>query len=184
MKILTNLATAPDPRERYALAWAVPVTVGAMAVLIYFSIGIVQSIAHYRTYHKGLLEFQSQAARWNQNEKALRGELEQPQYQKAFHLAKYVNGLIARREFSMSELMEKVTELLPPNVRLGDLSFSPGSEPVVRVTVAGQDQAAVESFLTHLEDSDDFRDVTVLSSGQGGEPTISCTALYVGGATR
>lgn len=186
MKLLVNLATSSEPRDRYTLAWAVPVTLGAAALLMYFSVSAAHGFRDYRRYHRSLLEFRGQETRWSENQKTLRQDLDRPQYQKAFREAKFVNALIDQKEFSLAEFLVKVTKLLPPAVRLEGLTFSPGAgDRVVRLSVVGKTQDAVETFVSNLEDSADFRDVIVSSpglAGSGGEATVTCTAVYAGGA--
>lgn len=186
MQIQLNLAIAPSARERYALAWAVPVSLGAVALMVYFSLGAAHSFSNYRKYHRSLLELKSQEARWGASARKLREELNQPQPQKAFRVAKFVNTLIDKREFSLAELMEKVTKLLPPAVRLDAFAFSPeAADSLVRLSVVGKTQDEAEKFVSNLEDSSDFRDVIVQnqgSTGKGGEVSVSCSAVYAGGA--
>lgn len=186
MKVLINFATSPSRRERYALIWSIPVGLGAATVLVYFAVAVAHDLMHYRAYHQSLLDAQAQEARWLETEKSLRHEIERPQSQEAFREVRFVNTLIDKKEFSLAEFMKKVAKLLPPSVRLDGLSFPPvESDPVVRFTVAGKNQEAAQTFLNNLEDSADFKDVTVVSQGQaesggaGNQFTLVCTALYV-----
>ncbi len=189
MKVAVNLAVSPHLRERYALAWAIPTALIATVVLIYFFVTSLRNFKNYRRYAEPLAKFQSQEARWSESQKRLGNDLNQPQYQKVFRAAKFVNTLIDKKEFSLAELMEKVAGLLPPDVRLETLAFSPvARDSVVRLTVEGKTQKAVETFLSNVEDSPDFKDVTVTTSqGLGGrgatdnQASISLSAVYVGG---
>lgn len=187
MKILLNLSTRAGSHARYTLAWSVPVALGAIFLLIYFSVGALRDFRSYRKYQTSLLELQKQEARLGDAERSLRTELDQPQPRETFQMAKFANTLIDKKEFSVSSLMEKVAKLLPPEVRLEGLTFArAGSGATVRLSVVGKSAEAVETFLSNLEQSADFRSVSVLNQGlQEGEgpenpSTLTCIATYAG----
>ena len=191
MKLTLNLSTSPSPRERYALAWAVPTTVIALAGLVLLSLLAVRNFREYRSVHRSVLESEQTEARLRTQEMALRRDLEQPQLQEVYRQVQFVNALIDQKQFSLTELTEKVSKLLPGDVRLTGLALSRAAkDPVVRFTVAGNDEEAVETFLSRLEDSADFADVAILNQGfaqegaGGGPVNITCVARYVGGRAR
>ena len=100
----------------------------------------------------------------------------------------FVNQLISRRQFSLTNLTFKVSRLLPPSARLNGLALASASSPApeVQFAVMGKDEEAVETFLRNLEGSSDFSDVIIKSQGfrggSGGGPqeiALVCTAKYV-----
>lgn len=191
MNVAINLSSAVMPRERYALAWAAPTTLIAMAGLCYLSASVVKSLQAYATYHHELAEFQNRENRLREREAALRKNLEQPQFRKVLREAEFVNALIEKRQLSLTDLTEKAIKLLPGEARLTGLALShPGEDYVVRFSVEGKSEEALENFLTHLEDSADFTEVMVTNQGSGareaagGGVVLTCTALYVGEAAR
>jgi len=191
MKLTLNLSTTPSPHERYALAWAIPTAVIALAGLVLLSLLAVRNFREYRSVHRSVLESEQTEARLRTQEMALRRDLEQPQLQEVYRQAQFVNALIDQKQFSLTELTEKVSKLLPGDVRLTSLAFSRAEkDPVVRFTVAGNDEEAVETFLSRLEDSADFADVAILNQGfgqegaGGGPVIITCVARYAGGRAR
>ena len=188
MKLILNLSTAPSRHERYALAWAVPTAVVALAGLAFLSLLAVRDFREYRRVHRWVVETEQTEGQLRSQEMALRRELERPQLQQIYRQVQFVNSLIDQKRFSLTELTEKVSKLLPGEVRLTGLVLSRGEkESVVRFTVAGNNEEAVEKFLSNLEDSADFADVAILSQGfsqEGagqGPVTIACAARYVGG---
>jgi hypothetical protein len=191
MKLTLNLSTTPSPHERYALAWAVPTAVIALAGLVLLSLLAVRNFREYRSVHRSVLESEQTEARLRTQEMALRRDLEQPQLQQVYRQVQFVNALIDQKQFSLTELTNKVSKLLPGDVRLTGLALSRAErDPVVRFTVAGNDEEAVETFLSRLEDSADFADVAILNQGFGqegagrGPVIITCVARYVGGRAR
>ncbi len=190
MKVILNLSTAPTPRERYALAWAVPVGLLGCAGLIFLCVSATRNIRDYREIHRDRLRLQNDEAALSQTENDLRKDLGQAPFRDIFRKTQFLNTLIGQKRFSLTELAVKVTKLLPADVRLTGLAFSqPGENSAVRIGVEGKSEEAVESFLTNLEDSPDFKDVAITNQGfeaggsAGGLVIITCTALYLGGGT-
>jgi len=191
MKISLNLAIAPTPHERYALAWAIPTGVLAAAGLVLLSILALRNFREYRRAHQARAELQQVETKMLEHEAALKRDLGRPQLDAMFRQAQFVNGVIDQKQFSLAELTQKVTKLLPGQARLDALALThAGKNPAVRLSVAGNRDEDIEEFLENLEDSSDFTDVSVLSQGvaveaeEGGGKapvTVVCTARYVGG---
>jgi hypothetical protein len=178
----------PGARERYALAWTVPTIVIGLAVLALLAAVGVRDFRRYRAVRRSVVELQRTEAQVREQESALRRELERPQLRDMYRQAQFVNILIDRKQFSVTDLFEKVAPLLPPDVRLSGLVLThSGGDRQVRFVVVGKSEEAVEKFLANLEDSADFADVAILSQGfakQGTESepvAISCGARYLGG---
>ena len=189
MRIALNLSITAGPRERFALAWAIPATLVGLAGLLFVLNSTARVFRDYRTVHKSLAERLEQENRLRSREEALRKGLEQPQVRDVLHQVQFVNTLIEKKQISLTELASKVTELLPAQVRLTGLALAPqGDNLVVRFGVAGRDEEAVETFLSNLEDSPDFKDVAITSQGFVGEGggsegvTVACSARYLTGA--
>ncbi len=187
MKIALNLSISAGLRERYGLAWSGPLSLLAMAALIYISADLVGTLRDYRQYHRAVAELQDQERQLSFREGKIHQELARPQSKELLRQAQFINALIDRRHFSLTALAMKVGKLLPPDVRLAGLALSHQPEgPLVRFMVSGKGEEAVEDFLTNLEDSPEFRDVTVLSQGleqpgnEAGAVTVTCSAYYVG----
>jgi hypothetical protein len=187
MKITLNLSSAPSPRERYALVWAVPVALVALVGLGLLLSSSLTSWRNYRRYHGALAEAESQEARLRQRQLALEGELNQPEFSAIYRDTQFINSLIEYRQFSVAELTQKVTKLMPLSVHLAALALShQGHERVVRFTVAGDKQDAIETFLVSLEDSPDFDQVQILNQAEeqtaagGVQVVLTCTARYAG----
>jgi hypothetical protein len=188
MKIALNLSTAPSPSERYGLAWAIPALVVGLAGLVFLSTLGVRAFREYRTVHQSLLALQQTEAQLHHRETALRREFEKPEIREVFRQVRFVNSLIDKKQFSLSDLVQEVSKLLPAEVRLEGMALGDsGNDRVVRFALVGNDEQAAETFLSNLEDSPDFSDVAILNQGYaqegatGGAVTIACTARYLGG---
>lgn len=188
MKVYLNLAVTPSRRERYALAWALPVFVAALAVLVYLGVATFHDYRRSRQLSSSLESVRSRDSRLRSQETELRLELGRPKFQKMLHETDFVNHLIDQRHFSLTELTLKVGKLLPANVKLNGLGLAgQDSQPEVQFAVMGKDEKAIESFLSKLEDSKDFSNVTIKNQGfrkgttNGAQQVaLICTAQYLG----
>jgi hypothetical protein len=187
MKVTLNLSTMPSARERYALLWGVPTAVIALAGLVLLSVLAVRSFREYRAVRRSVGELQQVEAQVHEQEMALRRSLEQPQLRDMYQKARLINAVIDRKQFSATEVLQKVAPLLPEEARLTAMSLKhSGKDLDVRFAVVAGSDEALEQFLTNLEDSVDFADVAILNQGFAPEGTenevvtLSCSARYVG----
>lgn len=186
MKVTLNLALLPSRRERYALSWAIPLTLFgavALAFIIYFGI---RNIREYRQVQKDILQMQDQNQTLARQGVDLRRQAQQPDYQVVAGEAQFLNSLIDAKKSSVADLVAKVGQLMPADVRLSNMSMRNAKGAQVSFSVIGKDEEALEKFLTALEDSADFKDVSVSNEGFQGQGesesavSITCTARYVG----
>ena len=192
MKTTLNLALPTSARERYALAWAVPV---AAIGLIVFVILIASAKTNYQSMRRAratLADAQREEAHVRAQEAAIKQELDRPQLREVYRYSRFINGVIGRREFSILHFVEILTPLLPGDVRLDGLDLEVASAArVVRLAVSAEKEESLERFIANLEDSPDFADVNIISHGlpeegpYGAEPaTMACQVVYVGGGAR
>lgn len=191
MKITLNLATLRSPFERYSLAWVAPVALVAMAALVVLSVSAWHRFGEYRRVQHSLQDLEERETFVRGREMTLKNELGRAESREVFRQAQYVNSLIDKKQLSLTELVEKVSKLLPAGVHLAGLALLPGpGEPVVRLVIVGNNEEAAEDFLSNLEDSPDFKNVSILNQGfeEGAAgvsgATLACSAQYVGGKPR
>ena len=187
MKISLNLAFVPSRRERYGLAWTIPVILFGIAGLVFFLYLAVGNIREYRSVSAENQRLQARDATLLQKELDLRGDLNKPEFQTVSRKAQFLNTLIDAKKLSVSDLAERISRLMPDAARLSALSLTINkTSPQVRFSVVARDEVAVEKFLSALEDSPDFQDVEIVNQGfetsgpEEGPLTIVCTARYVG----
>jgi Tfp pilus assembly protein PilN len=187
MRVTLNLASLPSRRERYALAWAVPLAVLGAAGLVFLARFAVVNIREYRSVQKDIVHEEELSRQLARQEDELKKVVAEPQNQAVSREAQYVNSLIAAKKISVAALALEVSNLMPETVHLTAFSLAQTQGTIVRFSVVGRDEEALESFLTVLEDSPNFQDVAVVSEGIQTESdaqtpvTIACTARYVGG---
>jgi len=190
MKISVNLATMSSPRDRYALAWALPLTLAGAIGLVMLSYAAVRNYREYEKMRKQISALSLQKEHLFNKENVLKKELERPQEKTVYRKVQYVNGLIEKKRFSLTQVTESVNKLLPPTVRLSSMALTHAKEATestqVRFIVVGKSEEALEAFLSNLEESPDFQEFTVSTQGfrhsdaPGAGVTISCMASYVG----
>ncbi len=187
MKVTLNLAVARSRRERYALAWAVPVILLSFAGLLFMSASSLRSVRDYRRLRAERFELERQGTALDETEQAFRKDLDQPRLRTLFRETQFVNNLIDRKKVSVARLAERVTKLLPVSAHLLSMSLLQNDrDRAVRFEVAAASEEALENFLNGLEDSTDFKDVFLFNQGieetgaAAGQVTATCTARYVG----
>ena len=188
MKVYWNLAVAPDNRERYALAWAVPTLAVAFLVLVGLAVFSIHEVRLSHRIQRSLAKAESQDAALRVKETGLRQQIDRPEYRSMIEKTDFVNQLISQRQFSLTQLTYTVTKLLPPSARLNGLALASASvaNPEVQFAVMAKDEQSMETFLRNLEGSSDFSDVVIKSQGfrdvgGNGQQQIAlvCTARYV-----
>jgi len=187
MKVYFNLAVAADRRERYALAWAVPTLAVALMVLVWLAFSVIHGARRAHQFQRSLDQVRSQEAAMTSKEAALRQKIDRPEFRSMIRKTEFVNQLISRRQFSLTDLTFKVSRLLPPSTRLSGMALASASapNPEVQFAVMGKDEESIETFLSNLEGSSDFSDIVIKSQGfrggGGGGPkeiAVVCTAKY------
>jgi hypothetical protein len=192
MRVTLNLSPATSLRDRYALAWAVPAAlIGAVALVLLIRASVRES-RNYWGIQSQLTEVQLRSQELSKQEAAIRSKFEDPAYRELLGKAKFVNMLIDQKKMSLTELSARVAGLLPEDAQLTGLGVTapkkPGDDYAVRLGINARSEDAVETFINDLEDSPDFKDVSIISQGfqedspQGEQVNVLCTARYLPGA--
>jgi hypothetical protein len=191
MKITLNLSPAASARDRYALTWAVPATLVGLGALVLLVRASLYEYRDYRGIQQQVTEVQMRAEDLRSQEAAIRRKLDGPAYKKMFLKAQFVNKLIDQRELSLTELSARLAGLLPKDAHLTGLTLtSPkksGDDNMVRMGITAKGEDPIETFINDLEDSPDFKDVSIINQGfqeessQGQQVSLVCTARYLPG---
>lgn len=188
MKVHFNLSAPIDLRQRYALTWAIPTLALSLAVLAWLVVVAIHSQHRDHQVQQSFKHVQSQENSIRSKEVHLEQQINRPEYQDMIRKTRFINQLINERQFSLTQLTYKVSNLLPPSARLSGLALASSSirHPEVQFAVMGKDEESIETFLNHLEDSADFNNVIIKSqgfhdtNGSGSKQVaLICTANYV-----
>jgi hypothetical protein len=192
MKITLNLSPAASARDRYALAWAVPATVLGLVGLVLLYKATLHEYRDYQGIQEQLADVQTRADELRKQETSIRKKLDDPAYQDLLRRSQFINKLIAQRQLSLTGLSARLAGLLPEDAHLTGLALAspkkPGDDYMVRMGITAKGEDAVETFINDLEDSPDFKDVSIINQGfqeessQGQQVNLVCTARYLPGA--
>ena len=191
MKITLNLSPAASVRDRYALTWAIPVSVAGLAALVLLGRASLQEYREYRGFRQQAAEVQTRVDALRSKEATIRKKLQDPAGRELLQKVHFVNNLIDERALSLSELSARVADLLPDDAHLTGLALTPpekpAHDPMVRIGINAKGENAVESFINDLEDAPDFKDVSIINqvfqeeTALGEQVNIVCTARYLAG---
>jgi hypothetical protein len=191
MKITLNLSLAPSARDRYALAWAIPATLIGLVSLILLGRVTLRELRQYRTIEGQLSDVQKHSAELQNEEAGLRRKLDEPASSDLLHRAKFVNSLIDQKQLSLADVSARIAGLLPEDAHLTGLTLSGpkkvGDDYMLRMGITAKNEDAIETFINDLEDSPDFKDVSIINQGfqeessQPEQVNIVCSARYLPG---
>jgi hypothetical protein len=188
MKVNVNLARAQGFRQRHLVAWSLPTLAIAVILMLRMMVGAEANWREYRSVRASADKEAGRQMDMLTREAALHRKLDEPDNRALLNEVHFINELIDERRLSFGELTDKVTALLPPQARLAGLSMPDASgDPLVHFAIEGSSEEPVETFLTNLENSPDFKDLIITNQGfeekeSGGAPvSITCSARYVGG---
>ncbi|MGH7967372.1 MAG: hypothetical protein ACREIC_01460, partial [Limisphaerales bacterium] len=93
-------------------------------MLIWFSFAAIRDLRRAHRAEQSLAQIQSQETAIDSKESGLKRQIERPEYTKMIRKTEFVNQLINRRQFSLTDLTFKVSKLLPPSTRLNGLALA------------------------------------------------------------
>ena len=159
----------------------------ALLVLVWLAFSAIHGVRRSHQLQRSLDQLRSQEAAMTSKEAGLRQKIDRPEFRSMIQKTEFVNQVISRRQFSLTDLTFKVSKLLPPSTRLSGMALASAvaPNPEVQFAVMGKDEESIETFLSNLEGSSDFSDIVIKSQGfQGGggggpkEIALVCTAKY------
>ncbi len=192
MKIALNLSPPSSARDRYALAWGIPATLIGVGALILLSRASLREYRDFRAMQHQVTVVESRADDLGRQEEDIRRKLEAPADQDLRTRIRFINKLIVERKVSLAEVSSRLAGLLPEDAHLTSLAFaSPkesGQDYAVRMGITAKGEDAIETYINDLEDSPDFKDVSIVNQGfqedpsQGSQINLVCMARYLPGA--
>ncbi len=192
MKIALNLSPRSSARDRYALGWGIPATLLGVAALVILSRASLREYREYRTAQTQLTQIQGRVDDLARQEADMRRKLDEPAARDLRTRAKFLNELIAERRVSLAEVSSRLAGLLPSDARLSSLAFASPKGPTgdygVRIGITAKGEEAIETYMNDLEDSPDFKDISIENQtikedpSQGSEINVVCNARYLPGA--
>lgn len=190
MRFRINLASHPyqDSREFYQ-RWGT--ALGAMIVLTLVLTGFALNEWIGTRHVAGqIAEARDGIAKLEQERATAQAILNRPENRGTRDRAQFINGLIARKAFSWTEVFADLERLMPAQVHVVSIEpkISPGNQLVMKINVAGDSYDKAVELVGNLEKSRHFRDATILSNSATQQPQpggdtqqFEISALYIPG---
>jgi type IV pilus assembly protein PilN len=190
MQIEINLASQPHGEmQRFLLRWGV--AVGGVAVLtLLLAVLALQAFLSWRTVERQAARLQQQIAARDQENAQVEGFLSRAENLQTRRRSEFLNGLLARKAFSWTEVFTDLERIMPARLRV--LSLHPGvdheGELELKLVVTGPAREAAIELVRRLETSPHFTQARIESEtmqraqgGQGGADVVQydITAVYI-----
>jgi hypothetical protein len=192
MKITLNLSPRSSARDRYALGWGIPATLVGVAALVILSRASLREYREYRAAETQISQIQGRVDDLARQEADMRRKLAEPASRDLRTRARFLNELIAKRQVSLAEVSSRLAGLLPADARLSTLTFVSPKDSTgdysVRIGITAKGEEAIETYMNDLEDSPDFKDISIENQtikedpSQGSQINVVCNARYLPGA--
>ena len=119
MRVKLNLAVSPSRRERYAVAWTVPLALVALAGLAFLCRTTAREFTEYRNVHRERVRLEDRENALLKAEGDLVKDFEQPDFRGVSHQAQFVNALIEKKRLTLTDsLMSSINSRKPFSVGL------------------------------------------------------------------
>ncbi len=159
MRLNLNLATRPyrDVRQ-FLMTWGM--AAAALAVItVALSVYTIYAWRQSRFTREQISQVRSEIYKLDRERAAGVALLNQPQNRDIASQASFLNGLIARRSFSLTRLFMELERMMPP--RLHVISIAPSlnkhNQIEIHMLVGGDSRDQAEELVKRLEDSPSFR---------------------------
>ena len=178
----TNLSTRPFYNER-ALQAVVGVTAAIVIVLTIFNVTqIVLLTRRQSSLNREATAAETRATELRANAARTRQALNAKQLESMSDAAREANLIISQRLFSWTDLLNRLGDALPENVRITSLrpSVDKDGGVIVTMTVAAQGVDDIEQFMANLEETTAFSEVYPLDDqpAEDGGVRASLEGMY------
>lgn len=163
MKTHFNLATSPLENNRKFIAGSSVLGIIALVALALLSLHVVRARRANEAMRTNVDRVQAQIRSSLRQQEVLRQEFKAPQTVEAMKRSEFLNGLIEQRAFPWTKMFADLEQILPPGVRVINISPKMDKNGKVKVALAiGAVNDEQESkFLSSMDSSAAFSDVTV-----------------------
>jgi Tfp pilus assembly protein PilN len=191
MRFDINLATQPyEDARRFYTNWIIALT--ALVVLCALLIGIDFNV--WRSTRKiadATARIRTEIATFDQEKSTAEAIVNRPENRDVRDKSRFINGLIARKSFSWTEVFSELEKVVPSHLHVVTLKpeFTKDGQLQLKLTVIADDHNAGLELLRRLEKSDHFQNpqITLESnetqSGTAGTTRpgvrVDISALYV-----
>lgn len=186
MRLTINLATQPyqDVRQ-FVLRWSMAVAlVGLLTIgLLYAAISTIHS---WRSEARQEVQLQREIAERDHIRDSAEAYLNKPENRSTHEESNFLNGLIARKAFSWTEVLSDLERLMPAGIHVIGIQpeVNESGQLLLRFTVVGQSRDRAIELVRKMEDSPHFRNAGMTSESAVktrdiGQMQFQIAAIYV-----
>lgn len=174
MRLNINLATQPyQDVRRFLFRWGIALALLAFlsAVLVYAAVSAIMS---WRSVSRQENELRAKIADRDRARSSAEAFLNRPENRSTRDQSQFINGLIARKAFSWTQVLSDLEHMVPAGLQVTAIrpEISETNQLQLRLTVAGQSRERAIDLVRRLEESKHFRNAEVvneLAPGTGGQ---------------
>ncbi len=189
MRLDINLASQPyEDSRQFWLRWGTAVGVMAILTLTLLTLTVTGWMNASKD-RAAMSEKRTLIAKCDQKRAEAESILNLPQNRVTRDTSQFLNGLIERKAFSWTQVLENMEKVMPPRVHL--VAISPGLDEdnqqlILKMTVAGDSRDRAIELARHMEDSRRFSQTTITgerflerNSNSSDTEQFDVTAVYV-----
>jgi Tfp pilus assembly protein PilN len=193
MRLEINLASQPyEDLQRFMFRWSMALLgVGLATVILVYMAG--SAYFNWRKSDREVTTLRTEVADRDREKEAIEAVLAQPENDKIRQRALFVNGLIARKAFSWTEVFSDLEKLVPPELHVTLIRpvINDSDQLEVHLSVAGSNREQALELVRSLEQSPHFMRAEINSESahkpeQNNTDTIQfdISAVYLPGFAR
>jgi type IV pilus assembly protein PilN len=172
MRLDLNLATRPyrDVRQ-FLMTWGMGAAALALLTLALGSY-VIYAWRESRSMREQISQVRSEIDKLDRERAAGLALLNQPQNREIASQAAFLNGLIARRSFSLTRLFMELERIMPPRLHVVSItpSLNKANQIEIHMLVGGDSREQAVELVKRLEDSPAFRQPELRAESFGAFP--------------
>ncbi len=175
MKVSINLATKPLVNNRPFYLVSALVGIAALLAGAFLTAKSIDNYRSTRTMRIKAAQLSTEIRHLEAEQRRIEGLLRRPDIARVFNRADFLNGLIALKSFSWTQIFMDLEKELPNGVHVSTITprrQDTSGRVQVKLTVVARDTASVVELLRRLEKSPAFQGVEVQSeTAPSGKPS-------------
>ena len=186
MRIDINLASQPyEDARQFWMRWGTALGVLSVLTLVLLALDISGWMAASKD-RAAMAQNRSAIADCERKEAQAQSVLSRPENRATRDESQYINGLIERKAFSWTRVLENLEKVMPPRVHLVSISpqLDDDNQLALKMTVAGDSRDRAIELTRRMEESRRFAQTNIereshFESQTGDTEQFEMTAIYV-----
>jgi len=187
MRLDINLASQPyeDARE-FWMRWGTALAVAGVFTLVLLA-WTTAGWFNARRDHSRIAEFQAQIDQRNRTRQQAEAFMNRPENRIIRDESRLINGLIGRKAFSWTRVLENLERVMPPRVHLVSMhpQLSEDNQLALKMTVAGDSRDRAIALAQRMEETKRFTQTSIDQEehliNAGDNIQLDINAIYIPG---